>query len=156
MLRLATNESGEGQTMAEAEFLTDIVADGMLEEELGRMATAKGFREEIRRFGRHLMSVRSEVGRDATDLAARKGIDVPQELNQDYRTLIARLDGLEAAEFDEQCIRTVLREHEKTVSQLLEDVQGISDPEVRSFAEKAFETVEEHFESARRVASQVL
>lgn len=142
--------------MAETEFLSDIVADGMVEEELGRIAAEKGFREEIQRLGKHLVSARTEVARDAIDLAARKGIDVPQELNQDYRTMIARLAGLEAADFDEQCIKAMLREHEKTVSQLLEDVEGISDPEVRSFAEKAFETVEEHFELARQVASRVL
>lgn len=141
--------------MAETEFLSDIVTDGMVEEELGRLAAEKASSDEVRRLGQYVMSARAEVGRDAYALAAAKGISVPQDLNEEYRTLIDGLGRFDAADFDRQYVSIMLKEHEKTVSQLMEDVEGILDPEVKSFAEKAFEAVEEHFDLTRRVAANI-
>jgi putative membrane protein len=139
--------------MAETEFLSDVVTDGMVEEELGRLAAEKASSDEVRRLGKYVMNARSEVGKGAAELAASKGIAVPGELNGDYRALIASLASRGALDFDRECLNTMLEEHERTVSQLMQDVEGISDPDVRSFAERAFETVEEHFDAVRRVAA---
>lgn len=141
--------------MAETEFLSDIVTDGMVEEELGRLAAEKASSDGVRRLGKYLMEARSEVGKDAVELAARKGIDVPRDLNEGYRSMIADLAGARISDFDRECLRVMLDEHEKTVSRLMEDVEGMTDPEVRSFAERVFETVEEQFEVTRRVAGEL-
>ncbi|MGD0230281.1 MAG: DUF4142 domain-containing protein [Syntrophorhabdales bacterium] len=141
--------------MAETEVLSDIVTDGMVEEELGKIALARASSEEVRRLGGHLVTVRAEVAREAVELAANRGIDIPQDLNEDYRAMLDRLSRLMPVDFDRQYVDAVLKEHERTVSQLMEDVGNISDPEVRSFAERAFEMVEDHFRLARLVAAKL-
>jgi putative membrane protein len=141
--------------VAETEFLSDMVMDSMVEEELGRIALDRASRDEVRQLARELIETRLAVGRQAFDLATSKGVAVPQDLNEDYRSMLQRLSRVTAEDFDSMYIDLVLREHERTVSDLMNDIIGIADVEVRSFAESAFELVEENFRMARLVANSL-
>lgn len=85
----------------------------MVEEELGRVAVDRASREDVRQLARQLIEPGSVAGREAFDLAKNRGIDVPQDLNEDYRSLMQSLFAASGGDFDVMYINAVLQEHER-------------------------------------------
>jgi putative membrane protein len=149
-----TNASGEkvamtGMSSQERNFMRDAAMGGLMEVELGRMATEKGASDAVKQFGQKMVDDHTRVNAELTQLAASKGMSVPTELGAKHRADVTSLSNLSGAEFDKAYAKLMVSSHKKKVSAFEKQSKAGTDPELKAFAAKTLPGVQEHLQMAR-------
>src|SRR6476661_5712494 len=85
--RMANKNSDSSSTQGEraassaraqdTSFMTDAAAAGMMEVELGRMATTQGSSDAVKQFGQRMVDDHSRANTELMQLASTKGVTLP-------------------------------------------------------------------------------
>jgi putative membrane protein len=149
-----TNASGEqaattGMSSQERNFMRDAAMGGVMEVELGRMATQKGASDAVKQFGQRMVDDHTRVNAELTQLAASKGMSLPTELGAKQKTDVTNLSNLSGAEFDKAYAKLMVSSHKKKVSAFEKQSKGGTDAELKAFAAKTLPGVQEHLQMAK-------
>lgn len=147
------NAMGEQTGMAnmaaqDHNFLMDAAMGGMLEVELGRMATTQGASDAVKQFGQRMVDDHSKANQELINLAKGKGITVPTEIDEKHKKDVTKLSGLSGAEFDREYAKMMLSDHRKDVSEFEKQSTRGTDADLREFASKTLPTLKEHLKMA--------
>src|SRR5688500_14725755 len=66
---------------SDAEFVTAAASGGMLEVELGKVASQKGAAAEVKKFGDHMVTDHSKANTELKSLAGKKNWTIPAKMN---------------------------------------------------------------------------
>jgi putative membrane protein len=138
-----------GMSSQERNFMRDAAMGGLMEVELGRMATEKGASDAVKQFGQKMVDDHTRVNAELTQLAASKGMSVPTELGAKHRADVTSLSNLSGAEFDKAYAKLMVSSHKKKVSAFEKQSKGGADAELKAFAAKTLPGVQEHLQMAR-------
>jgi putative membrane protein len=147
----ATGEQTGMANMAaqDRNFLMDAAMGGMLEVELGRVATQRGTSDAVKQFGQRMVDDHSKANTELMSLASSKGITLPTTLDEKHQEQVTKMSGLSKAEFDRTYAKVMVSDHEKDVSEFeKESTKGV-DPDLKAFASKTLPTLQEHLQLAR-------
>jgi putative membrane protein len=137
---------------ADSKFLKDAAAGGMAEVELGRLATEKATRSEVKEFGKMMVDDHSKANAELKSLAEKKGVTLPTAPKPEHKALEARLRKLSGAAFDDAYMSAMLRDHEKDVREFERESKSGGDADVKSWAGKTLPTLRHHLEAAKERA----
>ncbi|HEX2272167.1 MAG TPA: DUF4142 domain-containing protein [Pyrinomonadaceae bacterium] len=130
-------------------FLMDAAMGGMMEVELGRLATQQGASDAVKQFGQRMVDDHSKANTELMSLASSKGITLPAELDEKHRGHVTKLSGMSGTEFDRAYAKMMLDAHQKDVSAFeRQSTRGV-DPDLKAFAGKTLPTLQEHLQMAR-------
>lgn len=135
-------------------FVHDAAADGMMEVELGRLATERAASAEVKAFGQRMVTDHGKANQQLTQIATTKGITLPKALpaeKQRERDMFARLTG---AEFDRMYMDHMLKAHKKDVAEFEKVAEKGTDPALRTFAQQTLPTLREHLTLAEGLAGK--
>ena len=136
-------------------FLMEASQGGMLEVQLGRLATERAASPAVKQFGQRMVDDHTRSSNELKELAAKKGIALPQELSSEQKSMVSDLSKLSGSEFDEEYIEGMVEDHEKDVEHFGEQAKTGTDNEVKAFAAKTLPTLEQHLRMAREIAEKV-
>ena len=139
----------------DVKFLKEAASGGMLEVKLGELASKRAHIPAVRKFGDRMVSDHSKANKQLMDLADRKGLKIPKELNKKDQDMMNRLKDLKDNEFDVVYMKEMVKDHENDVKEFADEAKKASDPDVRDFAAKTLPTLKEHLEMARETAAKV-
>ncbi|HKG22972.1 MAG TPA: DUF4142 domain-containing protein, partial [Blastocatellia bacterium] len=88
-------------------------------------------------------------------VASRKNVTLPAELDSKHRDLMDRLGKLSGPEFDRAYMNEMLEDHVKDVSEFERVSAQAQDADVKGFAAKTLPTLREHLEMARAIQGRV-
>lgn len=148
------NATGEQAGMAnmtsqDRDFLMEAAMGGMMEVELGRLATQQGASEAVKQFGQRMVDDHSKANTELMSLASSKGITLPTELDDKHRQHVTKLSGMTGAEFDRAYAREMVSDHNKDVAMFEKQSNRGADPDLKAFATKTLPTLREHQQMAR-------
>lgn len=148
-----SNAMGEQTGMAnlaaqDRNFLMDAAMGGMLEVELGRLATQQGASDAVKQFGQRMVDDHSKANQELMTLAQSKGITLPTEIDEKHKKDMTKLSGLSGAEFDREYGKMMLSDHRKDVSEFEKQSTRGTDPDLKAFAGKTLPTLQEHLRMA--------
>ena len=129
--------------------MRDAAMGGIMEVELGRMATEKGASDAVKQFGQRMVDDHTRVNAELTQLAASKGMSLPTELGAKHKTDVTNLSSLSGAEFDKAYAKLMVSSHKKKVSAFEKQSKGGTDAELKAFAAKTLPGVQEHLQMAK-------
>jgi putative membrane protein len=130
-------------------FITATAMDGMMEVELGRLATQKGMSDSVKQFGQRMVDDHSLANTELMQLANSKGITLPTALDTKHRNEIDKFSKLSGAEFDRAYAKAMLKDHEKAVSNFQKESTRAGDVDLKAFASKTLPTLQDHLQMAR-------
>jgi len=133
-------------------FVMDAAHDGMAEVELGRMATEKASKDEVKKFGQRMVDDHSKAGDELKSIAQTKSITWPTDLDAKHKAVRDRLSKLSGEGFDRAYMQEMVAGHQKVAAMLKTESTSGKDPEVKAWAAKTLPTVEDHLKQAREVA----
>src|SRR4029078_9243273 len=112
------NAMGEQTGMAnmaapDRKFLIDAAMGGMLEVELGRMATTQGASDAVKQFGQRMVDDHGKANQEIMSLAKSKEITLPTKLDEKQKKDMTKLSSLSGADFDREYGKMMLRDHRK-------------------------------------------
>jgi putative membrane protein len=148
----AKGQMSKGEvTEYDRHFVEETASVGMLEVELGKMATEKSQSADVKAFGEHMVADHGKANEQLKTLATSKGITIPKELQAEHRAKRDQLAKLSGAEFDQRYMDLMVKGHEDTVTKFEHQTRQGSDDDIKQFAKDTLPTLREHLAQAQKV-----
>jgi putative membrane protein len=150
VMALAT-ASWAGQQKASASdsaFAVKMAQVGIAEVELGKLATQKAMREDVKKFGQQMVDDHSKANDELKAVATKKNITLPSDTDAEHKALYDRLSKLSGAAFDQAYLKAMVDGHRKVAADVRKEQKSGSDAELKEFAGKTLPTVEAHLKHA--------
>jgi putative membrane protein len=136
-------------------FLTKAAQGGMVETELGTRAAELGSSDEVKMFGQRMQADHGRASAELKDVARRKGVVLPTQLDSDEAQQIDDLTMRRGTDFDQHFAKTMVDDHEETVSAFEKASRDLKDPELRAWAASKLPTLRMHLHMAEEMKSKV-
>lgn len=135
-------------------FMQEAATGGMAEVELGKMAQERASSPDVKQFGKRMVEDHSKVNAELKQLAAKKGVTLPQKMDAEHQAVRDRLAKLSGEAFDRAYMDFMKEDHQHDLAAFRE-AAGAADPDVKAFASKTVPTLEEHAAEVERVQGKL-
>jgi len=116
---------------------------GMLEVAIGNLAEQKAQSEDIKSFGKRIVTDHSKANDELKSIASQKGVQLPaKEPNIKWTS-------------DKAYVDTMVRDHEKDLAEFKEQASSATDPDVKKFADDTAKMIKEHLDLAKETQSKL-
>jgi putative membrane protein len=136
-------------------FAVKAARGGLEEVELGQLAKQKGSSDAVRNFGDHMVADHSKANEELTQIASRKGATLPPTLSHGERSTLDDLQKAGGADFDKTYAKDMVKDHKKDLREFESAAKDVTDPDIRSWAEKTIPTLQQHLQMAQDMEATV-
>ena len=136
-------------------FVRTAAVGGMAEVELGRLAEQKSQSDAVKDFARRMIEDHGKANARLIGLAKENGIAVPDKLDDEHKSMRARLESLSGAAFDLAYIQGQVVDHQKTAQLLEYEIGSGQDVELKSLASEILPVVLGHLEMAQSIQAEI-
>ncbi len=148
------SNSMSGMTAPEG-FMMEAAKGGMAEVELSRVATTKSQNADVKKFAQQMIQDHTNANTELKQLAGKKNITLPTELDAPHKAIKDRLSGLSGAEFDKEYVNAMVTDHEKTVALFQSQANGGTDADAKAFAAKTLPKLQGHLDMIKGMQSKM-
>jgi len=141
--RAADNTGGSSLTEKDKKFMKKAAKGGMMEVAMGQIAEQNAQSEDVKSFGKRMVTDHSKANDQLKSIAEQKGVKLPtKEHTGKWSSDKAYMDAM-------------VKDHEKDLAEFQEEAKTGSDPEVKKFAEDTAKVVQEHLDLAKETQSKL-
>jgi len=145
-----------GKAMADGHFVMDVANAGMAEVELGKLATEKASKDDVKKFGQRMVDDHTKAGDELKSIAQSKNMTWPSDLDAKHKAVRDRLSKLSGDGFDRAYMQEMVSGHQKVAAMLKTESTSGKDAEVKAWAAKTLPTVQDHLKQAQDIARGVV
>jgi putative membrane protein len=140
-----TNSTGGGSSLSEKDktFMKKAAKGGMMEVAMGQVAEQKGQSEDVKSFGKRMVTDHSKANDELKSIASKKGFQLPSKEHTVKWTS------------DKAYIEMMVKDHEKDLVEFKEEANSGSDPDVKKFADDTAKMVQEHLDLAKETQGKL-
>ena len=136
------------------DFVNDAATGGMMEVELGNLATQKAKSQRVKDFGRMMVDDHTNANNNLKEIASRKNIDVPAVITDDQKKDMDKLSKKSGADFDKAYVDMMVEDHKKDIAAFKKAAGTVSDNDIKNFATTTLPTLQKHLDSIQSIKSQ--
>lgn len=136
-------------------FLKKAAIGDTAEVELGQMAEQNAADPRVKAFGKRMVNDHSQNDDLLKDVAQEQHIALPTELDPEHQNAKDALSKKSGSQFDQDYMRLMLHEHQKTVAMFKHEAQSSQDATLKQFAQQSLPTLESHLQEAQQIESQL-
>lgn len=140
---------------ADKAFLKKAAIGDTAEIQLGQMAEEKASDPKVHAFGQRMVKDHSQNDDLLKNLAQEQHIALPTELDPEHQNAKDALSKKSGSQFDQDYMKLMLHEHQKTVATFKHEAQTGHDQTVKTFAQQSLPTLESHLQEAQQIESQL-
>jgi len=137
------------------EFMTEAAQGSMLEIALGKHVAAETTDPDVKALGNRTAEDHARAHEELKQIAARKGLKLPTQLEEDRREEFSEMTRLSGTKLDAEYADEMVEDHEMHVKDFREAAREVKDPELRAWAARTLPILEKHLEEARRIKAKV-
>ena len=142
-------------TTPEKEFMTNAARGGMLEVQLGNLASQKASSNDVKQFGEHMATDHSQLGQKLQQLASNLNFTLPTDMKPEQQALVSRFEKLTGKAFDSAYIKEMVNDHIKDISEFERALSQVSNADIKQFVNEALPTLRDHLKMAREIAGKL-
>jgi putative membrane protein len=132
-----------------AEFAMKAADGGMFEVDDSKLAAQKASSTTVKNFAKKMVTDHTKTNNELKSLASKKNITLPATMSDDHKKKLDKLSGLTGADFDEEYMEAMDKDHEKDVKLFEKAAEDDDlDAEIKAFAAKTLPTLRMHSEMA--------
>jgi putative membrane protein len=172
-----TGTAGAGVSTSDKNFVNHMLADGMAEVELARLAQDHAASAEVKQFAQMMVDDHTKAGDQLKQIASTSAIPQDAKVDDKHKDLMDKLSKLRGMDFDKEYMSAMIDDHEDAVRDLrsrVDENRSLGDrvtgknpenpaavkPEssdnrvtasVNQWAADALPTVERHLDRAKQV-----
>jgi putative membrane protein len=143
----ATKNAATGQassiSVKDKTFMKKAAKGGMMEVAMGKLAEQNGQSEDVKSFGKRMVTDHSKANDELKSIAAQKNVKLPGKEPSEKWTS------------DKQYIDAMVKDHEKDLAEFQEEANTGTDPDVKKFAEETAKVVQEHLDLAKETQGKL-
>ena len=140
---------------ADNHFVMEAAQGSMAEVELGQLAADKASNAKVKEFGQRMVTDHGKAGEELKTLAASKNITLPTAIDAKQKATKDRLSKLSGAAFDRAYMADMVKDHQMDAAAFHKEATSGHDPEIKAWASKTGNMVDEHLKMARDIQKQV-
>jgi putative membrane protein len=133
-------------------FVKKAAVGGLFEVKSSQLAEQRGTGAGAKTFARHMVEDHSKANKELESLAAKKGLELPKELDDKHQKVMDKLSGLSGEEFDREYMTAQVKAHKEAVKLFEDQSKGGQDADLKAWATKTLPTLREHLRMAERHA----
>ena len=124
-------------------FMKKAAKGGMMEVAMGKTAEQNAQSEDVKSFGKRMVTDHSKANDELKSIAEKKGVKLPTKEHTGKWSS------------DKAYIDAMVKDHEKDLAEFQEEAKTGSDPDVKKFAEDTAKMVQEHLDLAKETQSKL-
>ncbi len=124
-------------------FMKKAAKGGTMEVAMGKLAEQNGQNEDVKSFGKRMVTDHSKANDELKSIASNKGVQLPSK------------EPTTKWSSDKGYIDAMVKDHEKDLAEFQEEAKTGSDPEVKKFAEDTAKMIQEHLDLAKETQSKL-
>jgi len=132
-------------------FAKGAALDGLIAVELGKLASQKASRDDIKQFAQRIVDDYTKANDQLKAAAGKDKIQIPDSLDSKHQSRVDKLSKLSGENFDKAFVKEEVKDSEAEVIDYDHEVQGGKDPDVQVFASNMLPTIKQHLEAARNL-----
>lgn len=137
----------------EQAFVTKAIEGGDAEVQLGQLAQQKSQSNDVKQFAQKMVSDHSQMGdKWFKPVAKQLGASEPKGPSKKDKKEIARLQALSGADFDNEYIKMMVKDHKQDLKEFQEEAQSAQDPNVKQIAQQGTKVISQHLQLAEMLA----
>jgi putative membrane protein len=131
------------------EFVTNAAQGGMLEVELGKLASQRGQSPKVKAFGKTMITDHTKVNDELKAIAGKKQITVPKQLSAAKQQQYDSLASQNGEKFDMLYMNMMIASHEQTIGLFQTESTKGQDAELKKWADSKIPALKHHLEMAK-------
>lgn len=139
----------------DAEFAVAVADDGMLEVQLGQLASTNASSPQVREFGKMMVDDHSKANNELKTLAQQKGITLPTALSDKSKKKYDELVSKKGRDFDEKYVDLMVKAHKDAVGKFRDEAEDGNDPEIKTWAAGKVPILQRHLEHAQNIQDAI-
>ncbi|HZA38272.1 MAG TPA: DUF4142 domain-containing protein [Candidatus Baltobacteraceae bacterium] len=124
-------------------FMKKAAKGGMMEVAMGKVAEQNGQSEDVKSFGKRMVTDHTKANDELKSIAEKKGVKLPSK------------EPSEKWSSDKAYMDMMVKDHEKDLAEFQEQASTGTDPDVKKFAEDTAKMVQEHLDLAKETQSKL-
>jgi putative membrane protein len=149
-LALGGAAAAQGVADDDAGFLKQAAHNGHAELVGSKLAQQRASSANVKAFAQRMVEDHAKTNAELEQLAASKGVQLPQQPDAAQQAKLKALGGLSGAEFDQQYVEQMgVAAHEQTIALFQRGASNARDPQIKSFAAQTLPALQQHLEMAR-------
>jgi len=143
--RAETTPSGEGSSLSTKDktFMKKAAKGGTMEVTMGKMAEQNAQSEDVKSFGKRMVTDHSKANDELKSIASKKGVQLPSKEHSGKWTS------------DKAYMDMMIKDHEKDLAEFKEEASSGSDPDLKKFADDTAKMVQEHLDLAKETQGKL-
>jgi len=139
----APTSSGSSLSEKDKTFMKKAAKGGVMEVTMGQVAEQKAQNEDVKSFGKRMVTDHSKANDELKSIASKKGFQLPSKEHTGKWTS------------DKAYIDMMVKDHEKDLAEFQEEANSGSDPDVKKFADDTAKVVQEHLNLAKEIQGKL-
>ena len=149
----ASENSGPSmQAMDDRTFVKEALEGGEAEVQLGQLAQQKSQSDDVKQFAQKMVTDHTQMGQDMMAVAKNLGVSAPNSLSKKDKQFMAKLAGLSGAQFDQEYIKAMVKDHKDDLKAFKDEAQMAQDSGVKQEAQKGQQVIQEHLQMIEQIA----
>jgi putative membrane protein len=144
-VRAETTPTGEGSSLSAKDktFIKKAAKGGMMEVAMGRMAEQNAQNDDVKSFGRRMVTDHGKANDELKSIASKKGVQLPNKEPSGKWTS------------DKAYMDMMVRDHEKDLAEFKQEANSGSDPDLKKFADDTSKVIQEHLDMAKDIQGKL-
>lgn len=126
---------------SDTHFMLAAAQTSVTQMKLGRLATRRGNRVELKEFGRRMVNDYASINGDLRSLAVQKGFTLPKSLDEPHQVIVDEMSALRDSEFDVAWIDRTVKSNEELAASLRTETTKTSDAQIKRFLDRTVPVV---------------
>ena len=145
LIKAQTTPTGESSSLSASDktFMKKAAKGGMMEVTMGRVAEQKAQSDDVKSFGKRMVTDHSKANDELKSIASKKGVQLPSKEHTGKWTS------------DKAYMDMMVKDHEKDLAEFKEEASNGSDPDLKKFADDTAKIVQEHLDLAKEVQGKL-
>lgn len=148
------DDKKESRDSGDKEFVTKVARAGLAEVNLSNLAATRTRNPQVGEFARQMIADHTRANRELIALANRKGIALPEKMDEKHQKLWDKLGKMDATEFDHAFMEGMVKDHEEAVQLFETESKEGKDAELKEWAGRTLPVLKKHLEMARDIAKR--
>lgn len=142
--------SGSAKSGTDAAFIKKAANGGMTEVELGKIASDKGQKQDVKDFGQRMVKDHGKANDDLKSVASKMNVEVPDKVNAKHQATIDKFSKMSGESFDAAYVKQMVKDHKTTVADF-ESAQNEVNEDLKKFITDTLPVLKEHYEMAQKM-----
>lgn len=135
-------------------FINQAAQVGMLEVQLGQLATQRGSTNTVKQYGQRMVNEHTQANQQLMQLARQKGVTPPTNLDNQHKAVMNRISNLSGANFDDAYMKVMIDSHNQAIALFQAQSQQGQDPDLKAWATKLVPNLQAHLQMANQMATE--